>query len=41
MYFEHELLTLPVKGNLSVGRDWGHLVEIGVDDVDESNKVKI
>lgn len=41
MYFEHELLTLPVKGNLSVGKDWGHLVEIGVDDIDESNKVKI
>lgn len=41
MYFEHPLFVLPIKGSLSVGRDWGHLVEVDVDDIDESNKVKI
>ena len=41
MYFQHPLCVLPIKGNISVGTDWGHLLEIKLEDIGEDNKVNI
>ena len=41
MYFQHPLCVLPIKGSVSVGADWGHLLEVDINDIDDNNKVKI
>lgn len=30
MYFEHPLMALPLKASVSIGSDWGHLVEVDI-----------
>ena len=30
MYFEHPLMALPLRPVISVGQDWGHLIEVDV-----------
>lgn len=41
MYFEHPLCVLPVKGSLSVGADWGHLLEVKLENIGDDNKINI
>jgi DNA polymerase I - 3''-5'' exonuclease and polymerase domains len=38
MYFEHPLMALPLKASVSVGQDWGHLVEVDIDKIKTRNK---
>lgn len=40
MYFEHPLMALPLRATVSVGADWGHLLDIDVQSVTE-NKIII
>jgi DNA polymerase I-like protein with 3'-5' exonuclease and polymerase domains len=30
MYFEHPLMALPLKASVSIGEDWGHLIEVDI-----------
>lgn len=39
MYFEHPLMALPLKASVSVGRDWGHLIDVNIKDVVENNRI--
>ena len=39
MYFKHNLCVLPVEGKLSVGADWGHLVDIELNQI-KDNTIK-
>lgn len=40
MYFEHPLMALPLRATVSVGADWGHLLDIDVQSVTD-NKIII
>ena len=40
MYFEHPLMALPLKVSVSVGSDWGHLMEIDLKQVKENNIIE-
>ena len=40
MYFTHPLCVLPVEGKLSVGTDWGHLMDIELNQI-KNNTIKI
>lgn len=41
MYFEHPLMALPLKVSISVGNDWGHLLDVDLEQVKENNTVQI
>lgn len=36
MYFEHPLMALPLRATVSVGADWGHLLDIDVQSVTDN-----
>ena len=40
MYFTHPMCVLPVEGKLSVGSDWGHLMDIELNQI-KNNTIKI
>ena len=40
MYFEHPLCVLPIVGKLSVGSDWGHLMDIELKQI-KNNSINI
>ena len=40
MYFKHELMVLPLKASISIGKDWGHLVEVDLKQVKNNNVVE-
>ena len=40
MYFKHPLMALPLRATVSVGADWGHLLDIDVQSVTD-NKILI